>query len=114
MDFKKYQHKLEFPTWPQKPYGRFSPSSVITQAYDKDLAQYRKQLPEYRRRAKAYHEEGRELIEQFKTDALEELGLSEHPKAELLYKMAWERDQAIGLREVFDTMDYLSKLLNKE
>jgi hypothetical protein len=59
----------------------------------KDLAAREKMRRRYR------EEEGR-LAGLFHDDLLAELGLTDHPKADLLYSMAWERGHSSGYSEV--------------
>jgi hypothetical protein len=55
----------------------------------------------------AYRAETRRLDAEFKADALAEVGLTGHPKADAAYSLAWEYGHAAGLSEV---MNYLPEL----
>lgn len=54
---------------------------------------------------KLYIEDSRRLEEEFKKDALQFVELSNHPKAEKTYAMAWDYGHASGYSEV---MNYLT------
>ena len=60
---------------------------------------------------KAYRAKTSELMAQFKADLLEELGLTWHPKADLLYSMAWDEGHSEGLQRVYYCAEELSELL---
>ena len=47
----------------------------------------------------------------FKKDALEEVGLAGHPKADKAFAMAWERGHSSSLFEVFYELEELANLL---
>lgn len=48
---------------------------------------------------------------QFKTDALAELALTGHPKANQAFQMAWDRGYADGYAAVFNELRDLAELL---
>lgn len=47
-----------------------------------------------------YYSEKAKLERQFKKDLLEELGVTDNPKANLLFEKAWELGHSHGLTEV--------------
>jgi|CXWL01.1.fsa_nt_gi hypothetical protein len=55
---------------------------------------------EYREAQKVWQRREYELQDQFKRDLLEHLGITGHPKADLLYSYAWSRGHSSGLHEV--------------
>lgn len=50
---------------------------------------------------KAYYDKGNELITQFYTDVKEDLGIADHPKADLLMSKAWGMGHSSGMSEVY-------------
>ena len=58
-----------------------------------------------------YYQKEAECKEMFKKDALEDLGLSNHPKADKLFDIAWERGHASGYQSVWSVMIDLAPLL---
>jgi len=58
-------------------------------------------------------DEGR-LCELFKQDALKELGLSKHPRADKIYSYAWAERHANGLHEIFDFLEELAELFKED
>jgi len=51
------------------------------------------------------------LTEEFRQEALEDVGLKGHPKADKAFAMAWERGHANGLHEVFCELQGLAEIL---
>jgi hypothetical protein len=68
-------------------------------------------LNEGKRTYAAYCEESVRLHDKFKADALEELGLTGHPKAEKLFEKAWEKGHSDGLYSVYEWMETLKELI---
>lgn len=73
MDYTKYEHKLPF--------------AFHTQ--EKDVW-------------KAYNDEECYLVEMFKQDLFNELGIADNPKREKLFAIAWENGHSSGYSEVFN------------
>ena len=69
-------------------------------------------LPNMLLKARAHVEETLRLNMLFKADVLEELGLTDHPKAELLWELAWDfgiNEESIG-NTFFDVHRYAKEL----
>lgn len=49
-------------------------------------------------------------LEEFKTDALNAVGLTNHPKAPEMYALAWKNAHEFGLEEVFEHLDMISDM----
>lgn len=52
-----------------------------------------------------------ELYEEFRREALEALKMDTHPKADKLYRLAWEDGHAYGFSEVWTYLSKYSELL---
>ena len=52
-----------------------------------------------------------ELIEQFKQDALEDVGLENHPRKEKAYDYAWDKGHSAGLQEVYSYLVDIADVL---
>lgn len=85
MDFERYWHKLSYPI--------------------------NKSQADWESIRDAYFQEGRELKERFFTDAIEELGLTGHPKAQLLMEIAWDIGHSGSYQERFGFAEDLARLL---
>jgi hypothetical protein len=59
----------------------------------------------------AYWAENNRLEAMFKADLLDELGLTGHPKADMLFDIAWALGHAYGFEEVFNQASDLANLL---
>ncbi len=59
---------------------------------------------------RAWQQKGSDLCKTFKYDVLVELGLVNHPKAELLIELAWDYGDK-NLQQVLDTAEEMSDLL---
>ncbi len=107
MNFSDYQlPKDENPvTCPSKP---IKPGSKAT---SNDYRNYADQLESYEIAKKAYKaycndrsQKQYELEKKFKIDALKEVGLDKHPKANKIYAYAWDRGHFGGLSEVYNQL----------
>lgn len=66
---------------------------------------------EYMDARKAYHAHTNELKMQFKQDMLDDFGVTDHPKAQKLWELAWERGHSAGLYAVYQEAEELVELL---
>lgn len=86
---------------------------IYTRIQDGD---YKNKLP-YESRSKnpeaykAYIEEDARVLTKFRADVLADLGLTNHPKANKLYDLAWERGHSSGYYEVYGNALDLATLL---
>jgi hypothetical protein len=108
MDFSKYVNTVAYPSrsdFIEKAEVIFK-SGVTNNVkrFDKDA--FYQALDNYNRDQK-------NVTDQFKADLLEELGITNHPKAELLFNMAWEEGHSEGYQSVFYYADMFSELLEK-
>lgn len=58
----------------------------------------------------AWREESNKLAELFKGDAIESVGLTNHPKAQACWDIAWDERHSSGRGEVLDFLEILSTL----
>lgn len=59
-----------------------------------------------------YNENTMKLYQQFKDDLADELGLTNHPKWDKLFEIAWEEGHGDGYEDVYYYAEKLSELLN--
>lgn len=64
---------------------------------------------DYKAAKTAYNAETSRLMQQFKADLFEDLGITDNPKANTLYSRAWDYGHSSGLREVHN---YASDLVD--
>jgi hypothetical protein len=72
-----------------------------------DFAKYENPVEYTKATKQAWARVESELYQQFRDDALKEVGLLNHPKADKIYSLAWENGHAGGFPEVFNhLLDY--------
>jgi ribosomal protein L40E len=109
-----YKVRIEYPVYPENicrycnagKIGRaeFCPKCGAKTCFDERMEKYRQDKGVY------HAEEGR-LNDQFRNDAMEECGLSGHPKEDKVWMLAWERGHSAGLEEVFLCIQELAELV---
>ena len=62
----------------------------------------KKSEEEYKNAHREYRIETSTLMKQFRNDLFEEAEIIEHPKADKIWNLAWERGHSSGLAEVYD------------
>lgn len=80
-------------------------------AYNTRLAYPERKDPDHKAKRLAYNQDERKLRSIFQADVLDDLGLINHPKADLLWEMAWEHGHSDGLRAVYDWAHDLMRLI---
>ena len=60
----------------------------------------------------AYFREDQLLVAQFKQDVLAELGLTNHPKADLFWSHMWDMGHSLGFSAVLDYAEDWAELLH--
>lgn len=111
MDTELYHNTLEYPAPPTRPVlvKNATPDQIRKHA---DLVEkYEAEKRQCNASREVYGAENRRLYEKFKADALEELGLTGHPKGNLLFEKAWGMGHLSGFSEVWIYMQDLSELL---
>lgn len=85
-----------------------------------NAGEYRTKLPhpkwtdnneDKRTKLKAYYDDVNKLTNEFKINALKELGIYQHPKASRCWELAWDYGHSAGFIEVFNYLDDLSELM---
>lgn len=100
---------LAYPTRPVAPNREDFKSH---QSYGQALDEYESTLlKEWRDSVTMYREESNAIEAEFKKELLLRLDLSNHPKADKLYSMAWDRGHSSGFSEVVNVAESLAELL---
>ena len=89
MNFTNYKNSLVYPKAPKKTTISFSSGL------------YKKELEKYNNEMQAFYDEEKALYEKFKLDALKNVGLLNHPKANKAFDFAWEHGHSSGHEEVY-------------
>lgn len=67
--------------------------------------------PDYPKLKEEWNKEMSRTMTLFRSDILDDLGLTDHSKANKLFEMAWDRGHSDGLRAVYEWAERLSRLL---
>lgn len=110
MDTSLYQNQMDYPNRPTKPILSRNHTSEDAELYAAMLKTWEKEYAEYQEKLKAYKAHTFELEDQFKRDALDDVGLLNHPKADKIYAKAWEDGHASGLNSVYNALVDLAPL----
>lgn len=98
--------------YPQKPVKPIKQKGESNAEFGKRLDAYEGyDLPKWRILIEEYRLAVNRVNETFKTDLLAALGLNNHPKANKVYGMAWDRGHSSGYAQVAYESQELSELL---
>ncbi len=110
MDYEKYKNTLDCPAKPSKPKepklighdaSAYRTHADAMDKYAKDLEAYENgPHKEWKALCDIYHKEDARLQDLFKTDLLEELGITGHPKADQFYAKCYERNHSGGFSDI--------------
>jgi len=106
-----YNNTMEYPKAPAKPVLAKSATPAEIRAYADFIELYDTAYDVYKSNRVAYNAETTAKRNQFRTDLEAEYGTTGHPKANLLWDMAWENGSSSGLNEVLNWYDRLSDLV---
>jgi hypothetical protein len=82
-----------------------------SRAYAAAMAEYESAMQRWTAAATERTRKQTELDAEFQRDVLSQLGLSDHPKADLLFTMAYQRGHSDGHRAVYSEAEDLAELL---
>ena len=111
MDFDKYKNKLPYLPRPAKPTLPKNPTPEDYRKHADDMEAHAQAVTEFLKEMDKYYAEGKRLLELFKQDVLADVGLTNHPKADKAYGLAWENGHASGLSEVYNHLMRYAELL---
>ena len=111
IDYRRYENKYPYLRHPLKPVIKKNPTPAEARAYADQTEAYEEEMKAFWESSQKWNEAQGDINQQFKNDVLAEYGLSEHPKAGVLYKIAWKHGHASGLQEVEYWVRELAELL---
>lgn len=111
MDVTKYKNTMEYPKKPSKPKLPVNHTALDAKNHAESMTWWESEMEAYRENIGKYRSEEQRLLAKFKEDVLEYCGISNHPKAEKLYAIAWDKGHSAGLYEVYLEVDELSELI---
>jgi len=117
MNVKKYENKMKYPEKLYMPRlnKNATPNEIRTYADRKEV--YEKELKKFKKARLDYRTKDQELFEQFKIDALKEVGLDKHKNAKKIFEYAcqdFDEDQnhdGGGYAIVFNILKELADII---
>ena len=111
MNFDDYKNPLPYPGRPRKPKSPGpNGTSYAYSDYANLLEIWEAEVEEWEKKKAAYSAEEARLLEKFKQDALDDVGLKGHPAADAIYAKAWEDGHSNGYSEVYNELLDLADL----
>ena len=95
-----YENKLPYPKMPSKPLMPRTKSAADFRAYANALEEYEAAMVDAKEVRRLYNEETSRLQDQFRKDLEAEYDMTDHPKRDKLFSMAWSYGHSSGLSEV--------------
>jgi hypothetical protein len=111
MDFKIYKNTEDLPDRPKKPSHIDCTTPNDWREYADRIESWEIEMTIYNEKIIKFRKKSFELENQFKIDALKEVGLDGHPKADKVYNKAWEFGHSSGLENVFYYLVHFSELV---
>jgi hypothetical protein len=111
MDFSKYENNMVYPVKPKKPILCNNHTYQDVKDYALQLEDYEKAFKEYEKRWDEYRKHTYDLENQFRHDALDDVGLLGHKKEGKAYSLAWNRGHSYGLESVYQELCEIADLL---
>jgi hypothetical protein len=117
MDYRKYENQLPVPKEPTphpslQPFlsGRKTGTTMSSWLLER-MKKYEDEMVQYKADKKAYDAETERLFQLFKQDALADVGLTDHPKGEQAFWMAWDREKRNGYLDVMLELGQYARLM---
>jgi len=111
----EYKNELPYPERPREPYLLKKVVKTLTDDEIFSLPQVRAKFEEdkaaYEEARRVYRAEEERLLAKFKADALEEVGLKDHPKADIAWAKAWEHGHSSGFSEIYYWLDEFAEVI---
>lgn len=106
-----YETQLVYPSFTRKPRLAAGATSKEAREYARLLAEFEEVQDAELAARRAYNRDVDRLEAVFRQDLLAELGVTDHPKASVLWAKAWERGHSGGYSEVLSVAEDLVDLL---
>jgi uncharacterized C2H2 Zn-finger protein len=115
MNFDKYKNNLPYP---ERVFLKCPGCGISFRENDKFCSQCGEDILSYYTGAKnaynklrdEYNVKNKELYEEFKKDALDEVGLSNHKNRDKIFDFAWKHGHSAGFYDVYFWLEELSEL----
>lgn len=112
MDFQEYVvSKVSYPANPTRPLPILRKGTAKdAQAFADAMVKYEADMAKYKAQKAEWMKEDNRLREKFKVDALAEVGLTNHPKADKIFQYAWNNEHSSGYSDVYHMLEELAGL----
>ncbi len=115
MDFTKYENKMAYPSTIKRVCkgcgSGFGPVDKFCSKCGHNVGtDYEADIIEKNALKESYNKEENRLYELFKNDALTEVGLINHPRANDIFGFVWKNGHSNGYYEVFNYLDDMAYL----
>jgi len=101
MDFDKYKMTRLYPSAQDYPLMPTNPTPDEHRKRADAMESHFQAIEVWKKARSEWQAEQSRLLEVFKADALAEVGLENHPKADKAYGMAWKNGHSGGYSEVY-------------
>jgi predicted nucleic acid-binding protein len=110
----KYTSNVPYPEKPKKPVlnTNYALNATEIRKHADLVDRYELEVEVYKKKKDSYHAGLADAEDRFKKDLFEDLGITNHPKAERLFSKAWERGHSSGMYEVYLVAQDLVDLIN--
>lgn len=112
LDTTKYENKLSYPksiSEERTEYRNLLVKDNLSPAQKLRIEELKPIVDEFDAKRKAYRDEDKRLYEQFKKDLFEEYGVTNNPKVEQAYSLAYAYGHSCGLNFI---QAYFSELVD--
>lgn len=113
MNFNKYKLILgHVMLTPIRPLLREDSTPDYYRTYAEALERHERDMDAYRAWYQGVEKQQVELLQMFREDAFRELGLADHPKAELIWKHALRRSRTLDYESIYDILEDIAAILS--
>ena len=111
LNFVDYKNNVAYPIKPKKPkLSSTCPTKVEMAEFSEQSNQYEIDIVKYNIEREIWCKKESELMEKFRHDALNDVGLLNHPNVDKIYNYAWQEGHSGGLSDVYYTLVDLADL----
>ena len=109
--FEYYNNAGKPPIKPVKPGYKLNMTASEIRNFADETEVYEKQLNEFKQLRKQYYDRQDALKHEFRKDALEEVGLTNHEAGNRAYAFAWDMGHAYGFSEIFSKLEQIATVI---
>ena len=111
MDLNKYKNMLRYPERHPRPILPRNACKASIIEYAEKVGKWEEMDKAFQEARRQYYIEEKRVMSIFQEDLMKELGILGHPKAQLLYDIAWSHGHSDGLHSVVNWAEELVVLI---